>query len=943
MNSAGVISGTATVVAVTTISTFTVRVTDNLGATADRGFSITITGAAAPTFTLGTGNSILITADSIWVSSQVGYTNPVPNTNVIIIVKSGKLPTGLEINSSGLIRGYATPVTSNTTSQFTLQITGPSGSSEATYTITVTVNSSRVPTIINSRPLTFTPASTDLYYGYYNDSLQTVITGSISAGSVGSVIGYISNFVLYATSNVSGSLAVGQVLSGTGVSFGTRIVSLQPPDQFNVIGITSNATDFTITLSSVPATWVSGSIVTLASMTPAAYNGSWTIASTTSTTVTVTSAANPGTSTVNGIAYSYGGVGIVGVYNLDCSQTVTSTTISGFDATLTVSAVTSGTLAIGQAIYGTGVTQSTSIVAFGTGSGGVGTYKVSPSQTVASTTLSSSIYMGEYYFGNYFSFKIIGYDFEGRSLTYSSTSLPAGLTLSSSTGWIYGTPTQPTGTEIAIYNFSVTVTNNIAVTSSAFNFSVKFSNNIVSTVTWTSPQDLGTFDNSTECEIKVVATASTSLLYKLASGTLPPNLQIDNKGNIFGTIAYQPSTSALPLGTVTPFTFTIQAYSSTSPSLISSTKTFTINVLQKYDQPVDNLYIGLSTISTEDSTILAALLNNTVIPDNLLYRASDPGFGRATEVTYGHAYGIYSNGIDAYLTTITKNHYWRQITLGEIRTAVVKDSSGNTLYEVVYSLIIDDLVNNAGVSISKQITWPRPIIRPTGTLSTQTLYPNSLHNMRTQVADVLGKITEDTVLPEWMTSQQNNGSTLGYVPAWVICYTLPGQSETIKNNIVNGVLWPYTLNLINFKITNFSVGKYATYGYEDGLWPSFPSATSQTVTVTASGTVAGNINQITAAAAIPTSTIENWYVKMPVMFTGTPFGGIIAGAVYYISSIDLTNNCFTISSTVGGSNVGLYTGAGSMSAVPLYPSPTPITGKDYVITIPYENILSPVS
>ena len=55
--------------------------------------------------------------------------------------------------------------------------------------------------------------------------------------------------------------------------------------------------------------------------------------------------------------------------------------------TLTVSAVTSGSLAVGQAIKGTGVTAGTTITALGTGTGGTGTYTVSASQTVSSTTI----------------------------------------------------------------------------------------------------------------------------------------------------------------------------------------------------------------------------------------------------------------------------------------------------------------------------------------------------------------------------------------------------------------------------------------------------------------------------------------------------------------------------------------------------------------------------
>ena len=62
--------------------------------------------------------------------------------------------------------------------------------------------------------------------------------------------------------------------------------------------------------------------------------------------------------------------------------------ISG--TTLTVSAVSSGTIAVGQAITGVGVTAGTTISAFLGGSGGTGTYTVSTSQTVSSTTITAT-------------------------------------------------------------------------------------------------------------------------------------------------------------------------------------------------------------------------------------------------------------------------------------------------------------------------------------------------------------------------------------------------------------------------------------------------------------------------------------------------------------------------------------------------------------------------
>lgn len=61
--------------------------------------------------------------------------------------------------------------------------------------------------------------------------------------------------------------------------------------------------------------------------------------------------------------------------------------ISG--TTLNISAVTSGTLAVGSVVAGTGVTFGTTITAFGSGSGGTGTYTVNKSQTTSSTTITT--------------------------------------------------------------------------------------------------------------------------------------------------------------------------------------------------------------------------------------------------------------------------------------------------------------------------------------------------------------------------------------------------------------------------------------------------------------------------------------------------------------------------------------------------------------------------
>ena len=58
-------------------------------------------------------------------------------------------------------------------------------------------------------------------------------------------------------------------------------------------------------------------------------------------------------------------------------------------ATLTITEMLAGAFAVGQSLTGTGVSPNTSISALGTGTGGDGTYTITPAQTVASTVLQA--------------------------------------------------------------------------------------------------------------------------------------------------------------------------------------------------------------------------------------------------------------------------------------------------------------------------------------------------------------------------------------------------------------------------------------------------------------------------------------------------------------------------------------------------------------------------
>ena len=96
------------------------------------------------------------------------------------------------------------------------------------------------------------------------------------------------------------------------------------------------------------------------------------------------------------------GKGNTGTYTINNSQTVASEPMTSVNipaasysatgaisgTTLTVSAVASGSLQVGDQVFGTGVLPNTVITAFGSGVGGTGTYTVNQTQTVSSETLT---------------------------------------------------------------------------------------------------------------------------------------------------------------------------------------------------------------------------------------------------------------------------------------------------------------------------------------------------------------------------------------------------------------------------------------------------------------------------------------------------------------------------------------------------------------------------
>jgi hypothetical protein len=195
-----------------------------------------------------------------------------------------------------------------------------------------------------------------------------VVTGSIA---VNSFTGSLAGTTLTASAIISGVLAPNQGISGASIINGTTIVR-------QLTGTTGGVGTYQVSISQ-----------NVSSTTILASGGGLTVTGVTSGTLAVGQTLTGTGVVANTKIIALGtGAGGTGNYAVDVSQTAASETITASGGTLTVSAVASGTLAVGDVIAGTGVTLGTSITALVSGTGGTGTYLVSLGQTALSQTIT---------------------------------------------------------------------------------------------------------------------------------------------------------------------------------------------------------------------------------------------------------------------------------------------------------------------------------------------------------------------------------------------------------------------------------------------------------------------------------------------------------------------------------------------------------------------------
>jgi hypothetical protein len=355
-------------------------------------------------------------------------------------------------------------------------------------------------------------------------------------------------------------------------------------------------------------------------------------------------------------------------------------------------------------------------------------------------------------------------------------------------------------------------------------FNVDIIGEIESAIEWVSETDLGIIKPNQPSRISVEA---KSLLYggrigyEIIEGSLPNGLTFLSNGLIQGKVIqfadndqsgltrYFDRDSSLvdSTGTITyntifdnttttfdrKFKFKIKAVD--GANFAAAEKEFTITVVADTEDTFSNIFVKAFQSKSKRLAWFNFITDATIFVPDDIYRYGDENFGVQAEIKSLIYAGIESKEAVDFVQAMSRNHYNKRILLGGLKFAKAKDAiTQETIYEVVYVDVVDDLENAKGESISPTIELRDDInskvlvsqnqiridsdIPLASDADLQRVFPNSIKNMRNRIKDI-GKRDRE-FLPLWMRSIQDDAAReIGFTKSMVICYAKPGRAETI--------------------------------------------------------------------------------------------------------------------------------------------------------------------
>jgi hypothetical protein len=227
-------------------------------------------------------------------------------------------------------------------------------------------------------------------------------------------------------------------------------------------------------------------------------------------------------------------------------------------------------------------------------------------------------------------------------------------------------------------------------------------------------------------------------------------------------------------------------------SYISGQQAFKLRLNTVTYSSYDNLYLSCSP-EISKRTLLSTILGNTdYFNPNDVYRANDPWWGIQSSIKVLVGYGLTPAQSSAYIAAMQYRHFAKKFYFGDYNYAVALDSNGNPLYDVVYVDIIEDTKINNTTSIVPAASFT--------SVSGQVGYTNDLNLMINDIVVAVGE-TNTNVLPQWQTSVQPDGKTIGFKTVAILAYMKPGNGEKALFNL-------QSRSPSDIKLVPFSVDRY---------------------------------------------------------------------------------------------------------------------------------------
>jgi hypothetical protein len=331
----------------------------------------------------------------------------------------------------------------------------------------------------------------------------------------------------------------------------------------------------------------------------------------------------------------------------------------------------------------------------------------------------------------------------------------------------------------------------------------------------------------------------------------------DNDSSVSAITTFPSKTTGISDGGLTTYDlvkdFTVRA--STRDKTSSGVKAFKVKLSGYNLAPYENVYLKALPNITQRNYFYTVMSDPSVFPEELIYRASDPWYGKIKNMRMLLLPGIAPSTLSQYQASIVTNHYNKNIRFGAIKTARAVDEFFNTKYEVVYVEMIDNKVDQGRSVREEQVDLSQFVNNYFNDSNAfRYLYPNSFNHMINKVGGTLG-FSNRGALPDWMTSPQEDGRVLGFVPSMILAYTKPGGAKTIKYRLETS---GYQLNNIAFTADRYQVDNSLSQ-YYDNENNRFLASTETTFDIVpkASGTVAAvNYGVMTSFDSINNRTME---------------------------------------------------------------------------------------